>query len=204
MVVEAMGGKIDKSLKLKTEDVTALIKANQSAYSGDLKNMLKEDGSLKESVRNSIIVEKKLNRGDKFTYNDKVYNVSDGWNSNVGPRAVLGKALGGPVVAGQTYRINDRINALGAQQEGFMPFTPKVSGVVYPNADTMPKYNIASGDVTGMRGGVNSSYNNNSYAINIALNGTNVTADDVMRRFKTEMALVHAKEGRSRSVGGQV
>jgi hypothetical protein len=108
------------------------------------------------------------------------------------------------VSAGQTYTVNDRLNSLGVQQEGFMPFTPKVSGMIYPNVDTMPKYNIHSGEVTGMRGGVNSSYNNNTYAINIALNGTNVTADDVMRRFKTEMALVHAKEGRSRSVGGQV
>lgn len=55
-----------------------------------------------------------------------------------------------------------------------------------------------------MKGGINSSYNNNTYSINIALNGTNVTADDVMRRFKAEMALVHAKEGRSKTVGGRI
>ena len=204
MVVEAMGGKIDKTLKLKTEDVNAIIKANQSASSEDLKNMLKEDGSLKESVRKSIIVEKKLNRGDKFTYNDKVYNVSDGWNANLGPRAVLGKALGGPVVAGQTYATNDKLNSLGYQQEGFMPFTPQMSGMIYPNAATMPKYNIASGNVTGMRGGMNNSSSNNNYSINIELNGTNVTADDVVRRFKQELALVNAKEGRQKSVGGAI
>jgi len=204
MVVEAMGGNVDKSIKLKTEDVVALIKANQGPSSGDLKNMLKEDGSLKESVRKSIIIEKQLNRGDKFTYNEKVYNVSDGWNSNVGPRAVLGKSLGGPVVAGQTYAINDRINALGVQEEGFIPFTPKVSGFIRPNADTMPKYNVASGQVTGMRGGMNSSSSNNNYSINIELNGTNVTADDVVRRFKQELALVNAKEGRRKNVGGAI
>jgi hypothetical protein len=68
----------------------------------------------------------------------------------------------------------------------------------------MPKYNIASGQVTGMRGGVNSSSSNNNYSINIALNGTNVTADDVVRRFKQEMALVNAKEGRSKTVGGSI
>jgi hypothetical protein len=68
----------------------------------------------------------------------------------------------------------------------------------------MPRYNIASGEVMGMKGGINSSYNNNTYSINIALNGTNVTADDVMRRFKAEMALVHAKEGRSKTVGGRI
>ena len=76
--------------------------------------------------------------------------------------------------------------------------------MVYPNADTMPRYNIASGAITGMRGGVNSSYNNNTYSINIELNGTNITADDVMRRFKQELALVNAKEGISRSVGGSI
>jgi hypothetical protein len=200
-VVRAMGGKVDKSLKLETSDVTALIKQNQGGSSGDLKNMLKDDGSLKETVRKSIIIEKQLKRGDKFTYNGITYNVSDGYDSNVGPRAVRAKALGGPVAAGQKYVVNDRLNPLGAQQEGFVPFTPKVSGMIYPNAATMPRYNIASGEVTGMRGGINSSYNNNTYSINIALNGTNVTADDVMRRFKAEMALVHAKEGRSKTVG---
>jgi TP901 family phage tail tape measure protein len=204
MVVEAMGGKVDKSVKLGMTDVTDAIKANQGKNSGDLKNMLKDDGSLKDSVRNSIIMVRKLKRGDKFTYGDITYNVPDGYDANLGPRAVRAKALGGYVAAGQKYMVNDRINALGAQQEGFVPFTPKVSGMVYPNAATMPRYNIASGEVMGMKGGVNSSYNNNTYSINIALNGTNVTADDVMRRFKAEMALVHAKEGRSRSVGGQV
>jgi TP901 family phage tail tape measure protein len=203
-VVRAMGGKVDKSVKLETSDVTSIIKSNQGSSSGYLKDMTKDDGSLEEGVRNAIIVERKLKRGDKFTYAGITYNVSDGYDSNVGPRAVRAKALGGPVAAGQKYIVNDRLNPLGAQQEGFMPFTPKVSGIVYPNAATMPKYDIASGQVTGMRGGVNSSYNNNTYSINIALNGTNVTADDVMRRFKAEMALVHAKEGRSKTVGGMI
>ena len=49
----------------------------------------------------------------------------------------------------------------------------------------------------------NNSYNNNVYNIDIALNGTNVTVDDVMNRFKSELALVNAKQGRVRTVGGQ-
>jgi TP901 family phage tail tape measure protein len=204
-VVRAMGGKVDKSVKLETSDVTSIIKSNQGSSSGYLKDMTKDDGSLEDGVRTAIIVERKLKRGDQFTYAGVTYNVTDGYDSVLKkPRAVRAKALGGPVVAGQTYAVNDRINALGTQQEGFMPFTPKVSGIVYPNAATMPRYDIASGQVTGMRGGVNSSYNNNTYSINIALNGTNVTADDVMRRFKAEMALVHAKEGRTKTVGGMI
>ena len=205
MVVEAMGGKVDKSKTIQQEDVTAAIKENQGSSSKFLKDQTKDDGSLEDGVRKAIIQKYGFKAGDSFTFQGKTYNVKNRGGLLPGIEAVLvKKALGGAVSAGQTYAVNDRINSLGAQQEGFMPFTPKVSGIIYPNAETMPKYNIHSGEVTGMRGGVNSSYNNNSYSINIALNGTNVTADDVMRRFKAEMALVHAKEGRSRSVGGQV
>ena len=204
-VVRAMGGKVDKSKTLLQTDVTAAIKANQGSSSSYLTDQTKDDGSLEEGVRKAIIQKYGFKDGDSFTFQGKTYNVKNRGGILPGVEAVVVKKWGGgAVVAGQTYGVNDRINALGVQEEGFMPFTPKVSGMIYPNADTMPKYNIASGQVTGMSGGVNSSYNNNSYAINIALNGTNVTADDVIRRFKTEMALVHAKEGRSRSVGGQI
>jgi hypothetical protein len=55
-----------------------------------------------------------------------------------------------------------------------------------------------------MRGGMNSSSSNNNYSINIELNGTNVTADDVVKRFKQELALVNAKEGRQKNVGGAI
>jgi hypothetical protein len=71
-----------------------------------------------------------------------------------------------------------------------------------PNAG--PSYNIPSNSITGIKGGANNSYNNNVYNIDIALNGTNVTADDVMRKFKAELALVNAREGRVRTVGGSV
>ena len=71
-----------------------------------------------------------------------------------------------------------------------------------PNAG--PSYNIPSNSITGVKGGANNSYNNNVYNIDIALNGTNVTADDVMRKFKAELALVNAREGRVRTVGGSV
>ena len=206
MVVEAMGGKIDKSKTLQQSDITAAIKENQGNSSSYLKDQTKDDGSLEEGVRQAIIQKYGFKPGDSFTFQGKTYNVKDkAWYNGKGSEAVLvKKALGGYAAAGQTYAINDRINALGAQQEGFMPFKPQVSGMIYPNAATMPRYNIASGEVMGMKGGINSSYNNNTYSINIALNGTNVTADDVMRRFKAEMALVHAKEGRSKTVGGRV
>jgi len=203
-VVEAMGGTVSKSKTITQSDVTDAIIKNQGKSSGYLKDQTKDDGSLEGGVRNAIIQKYGFKAGDSFTFDNKTYNVKNRGGLLPGIEAVLtNKALGGPVIAGQTYAINDRLNPLGYQQEGFTPFTPQMSGIIHPNAATMPKYNIASGEVTGMRGGVNSSYNNNSYSISIALNGTNVTADDVVRRFKQELALVNAKEGRSRTVGGQ-
>jgi hypothetical protein len=214
MVIDAINGKSSGKL-IGVDDKKGTINAGKT-FGQTLKDFNLDAASLNKSdagrrLINNIIETQKLQKGDKFELGGYQYNVTTGFDKKFslgGGNAVsagpVKRALGGYAAAGQTYGVNDRINALGAQQEGFMPFTPKVSGMIYPNAETMPKYNIHSGEVTGMRGGVNSSYNNNTYAINIALNGTNVTADDVMRRFKTEMALVHAKEGRSRSVGGQI
>jgi len=109
------------------------------------------------------------------------------------------KSLGGQFAAGDNLLINDRKNALGTQIEG-IAISPNFSGTVYPNAATMPTYNIP----TGQKGyGVNisnSPSSNNVYDINIVLNGTNVTAEDVIIQMKREMALVNAKEGINRRV----
>jgi hypothetical protein len=114
---------------------------------------------------------------------------------------VVKKALGGPVAAGQKYLVNDRINALGVQGEGFIP---NVSGTIYPNAATMPKFDMPTDNNYRIPNITNSPNSNNLYNIDINLNGTNVTADDVMRKFKQELALINAKEGINRYVGGNV
>jgi TP901 family phage tail tape measure protein len=114
------------------------------------------------------------------------------WNS---------KSLGGRAVAGQTYTVNDRINALGIQQE---VFRPDVSGTIYPNIATMPRYDVGSKTQLAGVNISNSPSSNNVYDINIALNGTNVTAQDVIIEMKREMALVNAKEGINRYVGGAI
>ena len=114
------------------------------------------------------------------------------WNS---------KSLGGRAVAGQTYTVNDRINALGIQQE---VFRPDVSGTIYPNIATMPRYDVGSKTQLSGVNISNSPSSNNVYDINIALNGTNVTAQDVIIEMKREMALVNAKEGINRYVGGAI
>ena len=86
-------------------------------------------------------------------------------------------------------------------------FVPSGGGQIIPNNMlniNAPRYNVPTNSINGVKGGANNSYNNNVYNIDIALNGTNVTADDVMRKFKAELALVNAREGRVRTVGGSV
>ena len=81
-------------------------------------------------------------------------------------------------------------------------FVPSSGGQIIPNNILGAKYNIPGNTISGIKGGANNSYNNNVYNIDIDLNGTNVTADDIMRKFKAELALINAKEGRVRSFGG--
>jgi len=103
-------------------------------------------------------------------------------------------ARGGRIVPGIPYTLND-----GGKIEGIRFDMP---GMVYPNANTMPKFNIPTQTkLSGVNSFSNSS-SNSIYNIDIDLNGTNVTAEDVLNSFKRELALVNAKEGRSRSLGG--
>ena len=74
----------------------------------------------------------------------------DGNITMIGKPATIKKSLGGPFAAGQLMEINDRINPLGPQQEGMM-IRPEFSGVIYPNAATMPRYDIPSGGYSGYR-----------------------------------------------------
>ena len=155
----------------------------------------------------------KLQEEDYFVWGNRYYRIKDAYtgttasgdyyitNEDIVAGDVVKKALGGPVVAGQKYLVNDRINALGAQAEGFIP---NVSGTVYPNAATMPKFDLPSENNYRIPNITNSPNSNNLYNIDINLNGTNVTADDVMRKFKQELALINAKEGTNRYIGGNV
>ena len=62
-------------------------------------------------------------------------------------------------------------------------------------------YNIPTGTKTIGANIINSPSSNNIYNIDIDLNGTTVTADDVLNSFKRELALINAKEGINRRIG---
>jgi hypothetical protein len=99
--------------------------------------------------------------------------------------------LGGRVVPGIPYTIND-----GEKTEGVIFDYP---GMIKPNIETA--FNIPSGTKYNGVSITNSPSSNNVYNIDIALNGTNVTADDVLNSFKRELALINAKEGINRRIG---
>ncbi len=99
--------------------------------------------------------------------------------------------LGGRVVPGIPYTIND-----GEKTEGVIFDYP---GMIKPNIETA--FNIPSGQNYRMPSITNSPNSNNIYNIDIDLNGTTVTADDVLNSFKRELALINAKEGISRRMG---
>jgi hypothetical protein len=171
-----------------------------NASDATLKNPYGKDGYLTPDARTAVIAGDQLEVGDIIEDPNGVkYKVQKRFK--IGPKEAVrqSKSLGGPVVAGQKYTINDRVNPLGYQQEGFMP---SMSGTIYPNIATMPRYDIPSGTKMSGVNISNSPSSNNVYNIDIALNGTTVTVDDVMRSFKRELALVNAKEGIDRKLGG--
>jgi len=169
----------------------------------------RDGGILTDESKKKVVQEAQLQEDDYFEYKGKTYKVKSvtyvkdyngkNWVNNTD--VVAQRALGGAVSAGQKYIINDRINALGVQGEGFIP---NVSGTIYPNAATMPKFDMPTDNNYRIPNITNSPNSNNMYSIDINLNGTNVTADDVMRKFKQELSLINAKEGVNRYVGGNV
>jgi len=169
----------------------------------------KDKGLLDDNAKRSILLANPdLGNGSFFEYNGRKYKVNSVVRSNYqgipyiqSMDVVAQKSLGGAIAAGQTYMFNDRIGPLGAQKEGFIPNIAKaaMSGFIYPNINTMPTYNVP----TNQKGGVNiqnSPSSNNIYNIDIALNGTNVTVDDVMRKFEEKMASINARQGRAAAV----
>jgi TP901 family phage tail tape measure protein len=181
-----------------------VIAKNAGTGSAQYKNPYDKDNYLTEAARNSIIVSKKLVAGDTFTDPNGVqYNVKNGYDSKLGgPRAVR-KAMGGYI----SRAANGISGMTGSQpylvgERGPELFVPSSGGQIIPNNKLGASYHIPSGGINSVKGSANNSYNNNVYNIDIQLSGTNVTADDIMRKFKSELALVNAKEGRSRSFGG--
>jgi len=140
-----------------------------------------------------------LEIGTTFTdKNGQRWKISGAANPTTRAVPVTKARYGGYATAGQNIIVGD-----GGKPELFVP---KTDGMIIPDiskiSDLGPRFNIPTSSISGSLGNASNSYNNNTYTINIELNGTNITADDIMKRFKSEMALINAKEGRSRTIGG--
>jgi len=142
-------------------------------------------------------------KGTVFESGKDKYEVTSVEPDKSGAVRVKRKAMGGYIT-----RAANGITGMNTSQpylvgeRGPELFVPSSGGQIIPNSILGPSYNIARESSNSIQGGMNSSSSNIVYNIDIDLNGTNVTADDIMRKFKSELALIGAKEGRVRNLGG--
>ena len=177
------GGK--RNINIKDTDIQAFRKQGLTE-----KQIFKDNGDLDDAIRTQIISKNSLKKNDTFDYKGVTYRVTGSGFLDTGAVRVTPRALGGPVVAGQTYAVNDRINPLGFQQEGFTPFTPRVSGMIHANAATMPRYDIPSG---GYRGSSNMSSAVSGGAAPVINNYITATPNMDIKQLAREVGMVTAK-----------
>jgi hypothetical protein len=184
------------AIGISSSQIESALEKNQpkgSQYFTNPASRLTKEGYLQEGVKTALLADKSLG----FEV-DKIYEI-EGFKYRVskdykGDRTLVRqKAMGGSVIGSTPYLVGERGPEL---------FVPSSGGQIIPNNIMGARYNIPNGSITGVNGMNSTSSSNTVYNIDIALNGTNVTADDIMRKFKSELALISAKEGRIRAVGG--
>jgi hypothetical protein len=184
------------SVEISSSQVQSALEKNQpkgSQYLTNPSSRLTKEGYLQEGVKTALLADKSIG----FEV-DKIYEI-EGFKYRVskdykGDRTLVRqKATGGSVIGSTPYLVGERGPEL---------FVPSAGGQIIPNNIMGAKYNIPNGSISGVNSMSNASSNNIVYNIDIDLNGTNVTADDIMRKFKSELALIGAKEGRVRTLGG--
>jgi len=193
-----------KNIAIEAKDVNSLMTKLGKPNAQKFKTSGAGKGDLEDQIRRDIIMEYGLKENDTFEFLGIKYRVTgsgllDSGASRVTPRKAMGgyvkRAANGitGMTGSQPYLVGERGPEL---------FVPSSGGQIIPNNILGASYNIPSGRIGNISGMGNSSSSNIVYNIDIDLNGTNVTADDIMRRFKSELALINAKEGRTRNLGG--
>jgi hypothetical protein len=182
-----------------TTKATAVEIDTESKYGGNTNN-----GGLETWAKQQIVAKNKLQPGQYFKYNGQTYKVdAAGYHYRQ-------KAHGGPFAAGQLMQVNDRINPLGAQPEGIamrhkgMLIKTNFSGEIYPNAATMPQYNIPSYDTAArMKYGSEDSSSSN-VTINATLNFAEAPKNgrQLWKEFKDIAKAEGAKVGETIVMGG--
>ena len=207
-IYEILGGTKASTVTFKDDtEMKKVIAQNAGTQSAQYKNPYGDDNYLTEAARKSIVFAKKLRAGDTFKDPNGVeYVVKNGYDATFGAGRAVRKAMGGYIrraVTGVTGMMGSQPYLVG--ERGPELFVPSSGGQIIPNNLIGPKYDMGAGVISSVpNGSVNSSYNNNVYNIDIDLNGTNVTTNDILKAFKSELALIGAKEGRVRTFGGGV
>jgi hypothetical protein len=178
----ALGGGTTKSFD--DSNFTSTFKGSQKI--DDYKD---KDGYLNDLGRQRIIDKYKLKKNDTFTYDNEVYRVTVGEDALIQSSKAVRKSLGGPFAAGQLIEMNDRINSLGAQEEGIL-VKPDFSGFIYPNAATMPRYDIPSGGYSGYRNETSGGSDSSAPVIN---NYITATPNMDIKQLAREVGMVTAK-----------
>ena len=187
-------GKQGSYSKDKPFEVTQTTTKSGSPLGGNTNN-----GGLETWAKERIISENNLQPGQFFKYGGQTYKV--------GPKmsAIRQKWGGGPFAAGDMLQVNDRINSMGAQIEGIGTFIkPNFSGKIYPNAATMPQYNIPSYSTSsGMKQG-GAGLSNSNVTINATLNfgESPKNGRDLWKEFKQIAKAEGAKIGENIVIGG--
>ena len=154
-------------------------------------------GELSDQAREDLIRKNKYKKDTYFEYGGKKYRVNTAHDAKFRtPGAVITKEHGGPFAAGQLMQVNDRINPLGAQPEGISMrhkgrlIRTNFSGEIYPNAATMPRYDVPSGGYSGYRNESSGGSSGSSPVINNYITAT-PTMD--IKQLAREVGIVTAK-----------
>ena len=124
----------------------------------------------------------------------KKYKITGGADRS-GAIPLTPKAKGGSVLKNTAYLVGEKGPEL---------FLPSMAGSIIPNNKLSAMYNIPSSNwgISGTAENSGGVYNS-TYNVKIELNGTNLSADDVYNKFEQKLAMLNAKQGRNKTIGGR-
>ena len=173
-------GEIKNSKNVKADVKTTPIGMGQSTYSIGYQN-------LPAGTSQAI--------GTIFTASDNnKYKITGGADRSGSIPLIPVRGSGGSVLANSPYVVGEKGPEL---------FIPSFSGTIIPNNQFNAMYNVPNSS-WGMSGSPSSGGGvyNNSYNVKIELSGTNLSADDVYNKFEQKLAMLNAKQGRNKMIGG--
>jgi TP901 family phage tail tape measure protein len=209
----SIGLKIDKSneyLKIiaNAKDVgSGSGTLSSPKIAGNVDSKYLKNGQLTDSGMKSIIKENKLTRGQYFSYDGQIYYVQTGYDAKINsPLGIAKKVATGGYISGSGTATSDSIPAMLSNGEyviraaavqsvgtSFLDGINRMSAGGIATKYSVPRMNM--GGRIDMSNGGRASTSNALYNINVTLNGTDLTADDVARTIEQRMRRMQSKQG---------